>query len=150
VQRLDHRGAEAVTTRSARAQALVEAALVLPLLILMMVGLFDLGRAVYADSTLSNAARVGSRIAIVNQNVGQIQAAAATKAAALDLLPADVSVSFRTNPTDPTSTCSPMRIGCVAFVTVTYQFHPAVPIEGLVGPISLTSTSSQRVEHAAP
>jgi Flp pilus assembly protein TadG len=135
---------------SRRGQALVEAALVLPLLIVMMVGLFDLGRAVYADSTLSNAARVGSRIAIVNQNMSQIQAAAAAKAAALDLLPADVSVSFRTDPTNPLSTCSPMRIGCVAFVTVTYQFHPAVPIEGLVGPITLKSTSSQRVEHAAP
>jgi Flp pilus assembly protein TadG len=131
-------------------QALVEAALVLPLLILMMVGLFDLGRAVYADSTLSNAARVGSRVAIVRQNVSQIQDAVVTKAAALDLAPADVSVSFRSNPTDPTSTCSPMRIGCVAFVTVTYQFHPAVPIEGLVGPITLKSTSSQRVERAAP
>ncbi len=139
-----------VTSRSDRGQALVEAALVLPLLIVLMVGLFDLGRAVYADSTLSNAARVGSRVAIVNQNVSQIQDAAATKAAALDLLPADVSVSFRSNPTDPTSTCSPMRIGCVAFVTVTYQYHPAVPIEGLVGPIVLKSTSSQRVERAAP
>lgn len=136
--------------RSDRGQALVEFALVLPLLILLMVGLFDLGRAVYADSTLSNAARVGSRLAIVNQNVSQIRAAAATKAAALDLLPADVSVSFRSDPTNPSSTCSPMRIGCVAFVTVTYQYHPAVPIEGLVGPIVLTSTSSQRVEHARP
>ena len=133
-----------------RGQALVEFALVLPLLIVLMVGLFDLGRAVYADSTLSNAARVGSRVAIVNQNVSQIQAAAATKAAALDLLPADVSVSFRSDPTNPSSTCSPMRIGCVAFVTVTYQYHPAVPIEGLVGPIVLTSTSSQRVERARP
>jgi hypothetical protein len=43
-----------------------------------------------------------------------------------------------------------MRIGCVAFVTVTYDFHPAVPIEGIVGPIVLKSTSSQRVEKAAP
>lgn len=133
-----------------RGQALVEAALVLPLLIVMMVGLFDLGRAVYADSTLSNAARVGSRVAIVHQTVSQIQDAVVTKAAALDLVRADVSVSFLTNPTDPTSTCSPMRIGCVASVTVTYQFHPAVPIEGLVGPINLQSTSSQRVEKAAP
>jgi ABC-type transport system involved in Fe-S cluster assembly fused permease/ATPase subunit len=138
------------TPRSLRGQALVEFALVLPLLILVMVGLFDLGRAVYADSTLSNAARAGSRVAIVNQNVSEIQAAAVTKAAALDLLPADVSVSFRSDPTDSSSTCTPMRIGCVAFVTVSYQYHPAVPIEGLVGPIVLTSTSSQRVERARP
>ena len=135
---------------SPRGQALVEAALVLPLLILLMVGLFDLGRAVYADSTLANAARVGSRVAIVNQNVGQIQAAAITKAATLDLVAGDVSVSFRTDPTNSASTCSPMRIGCFAFVTVSYQYHPAVPIEGLVGPIVLKSTSSQRVERASP
>jgi hypothetical protein len=138
------------TAQATYGQALVEAALVLPLLILMMVGLFDLGRAVYADSTLSNAARVGSRVAIVNQNVSQIQDAVVTKAAALDLVPADVSVSFRSDPTDPASICSPMRIGCVAFITVTYDFHPAVPIEGIVGPIVLKSTSSQRVEKAAP
>jgi Flp pilus assembly protein TadG len=136
--------------RYSRGQALVEAALVLPLLIVVMVGLFDLGRAVYADSTLANAARVASRVAIVNQNLSDIRAAAIAKAATLDLAAGDVAVSFRTDPTNPASTCNPMRIGCFAFVTVSYQYHPAVPIEGLVGPIVLKSTSTQRVERARP
>lgn len=133
-----------------RGQALVEAALVLPLLILLLVGLFDLGRAVYANTTIGNAARVASRVAIVNQNVSAIQAAAVGKAAGLDVTTGDVAVSFRTDPTDPGSTCSPMRIGCVAVVTVSYPFDPAVPIQGVVGPINLSASSIQRVENVSP
>jgi len=40
-----------------RGQALVEVALILPVFILVLVGIFDLGRAVYAFNTLSNSAR---------------------------------------------------------------------------------------------
>ena len=38
-----------------RGQALVEFALVVPVFILLLVGLFDLGRAVYTFNTISNA-----------------------------------------------------------------------------------------------
>ena len=58
-----------------RGQALVEFALALPILILLLVGIFDLGRAVYAFNTVNNAAREGARLAIVDQNcnaIGQV------------------------------------------------------------------------------
>lgn len=51
---------------SDRAQALVETALVLPLLLLLIVGLFDVGRAIWLSNTLATAVREGSRYGIVH------------------------------------------------------------------------------------
>ena len=48
------------------AQSLVEFALVLPLLLLMVTGLFDVARAAWQENTLAYSAREGSRYAIVH------------------------------------------------------------------------------------
>lgn len=48
-----------------RGQALVETAIVLPLLILLVMGLFEFGRYMYLKNTLNNAARAGARTAVV-------------------------------------------------------------------------------------
>ncbi len=48
-----------------RGQALVEFALVLPLFLLIVFGTIDVGRFVYAHSTLSQAAREGARLGAV-------------------------------------------------------------------------------------
>ena len=50
-------------------QALVEFALVLPIFLLIVFGVFELGRAVFAYNTVANAAREGARVAAVNQIV---------------------------------------------------------------------------------
>ena len=47
--------------RSSSGQSLVEFALILPVLILMLIGTFDLGRVVWANDTVSNAAREAAR-----------------------------------------------------------------------------------------
>ena len=52
---------------ASRGQSLVEFALVFPVVALLIFGLVDLGRAVYAYSTIANAARQGARVAAVNQ-----------------------------------------------------------------------------------
>ena len=44
-----------------RGQALVEFALVIPIVMLVMVGLFDLGRVVFVNNSLSDGARNGAR-----------------------------------------------------------------------------------------
>jgi Flp pilus assembly protein TadG len=49
-----------------RGQALVETALVLPLLLLLIVGLFDIGRAIWLSNTLATAVREGSRYGVVH------------------------------------------------------------------------------------
>jgi Flp pilus assembly protein TadG len=68
-----------------RGQALVEFALALPILILLLVGIFDLGRGVYAFNTVNNAAREGARLAIVDQNCNAIGQAAEQHAASLNV-----------------------------------------------------------------
>ena len=51
--------------RPARGQALVEFALVIPIFLLLIFGLLDMGRFVYMHSTLSQAAREGARLGAV-------------------------------------------------------------------------------------
>lgn len=51
--------------RRARGQSLVEFALVLPVFFILLFGLIDMGRFVYMNSTLSQAAREAARVASV-------------------------------------------------------------------------------------
>jgi len=53
----------AIANPSDRGQAVVEFALVVPVLFLAVFGLFDVGRLVYTNSALSQAAREGARLA---------------------------------------------------------------------------------------
>lgn len=53
-------------TRDDRGQSLVEFALILPVLLILLVGMFDLGRAVLLSETLNSAVREGTRYAIVH------------------------------------------------------------------------------------
>jgi Flp pilus assembly protein TadG len=49
-----------------RGQAMVEFALVIPVFILLLVGLFDFGRVIWVNDTLATAAREAARYAIVH------------------------------------------------------------------------------------
>ena len=53
-----------------RGQSLVEFALLLPLMLLIITGLFDVARAVWEENTLAYAAREGTRYAIVHGTNG--------------------------------------------------------------------------------
>jgi Flp pilus assembly protein TadG len=152
---------------SSNGQGLVEFALVLMPLLVMMMGVFDLGRGIFAYNEVANAAREGGRTAIVNQVVSDIRARAAAQAVALGIptaVPgvcpttggpptgatdtAGICVAF-VDPTDPTKVCSPVVSGCVAVVSVKYTFTPVTPIIGtIIGPLSVTSTTHQVIEAA--
>ena len=56
--------------RRQEGQALIEAALVIPLLLLIAVGIFEFGRAYQTWQILTNAAREGARMAVVPYNPG--------------------------------------------------------------------------------
>jgi len=132
--------------RGVRGQSLVEFALILPVLLIMLFGVFDFGRASYAFNAVSNAAREGARVAIVDQSqTGGIYKAAqeaADQGTALDLDPADpnqVSVTFP----DPFGTC----VGCRAVVRVQYEFTAITPIIGsVIGPITVGTTTEIPIE----
>jgi Flp pilus assembly protein TadG len=55
-----------------RGQSLVEFAITLPLLLLVVTGLVDLGRAVWQSNTLAYAAREGTRYAIVHGSTSAV------------------------------------------------------------------------------
>lgn len=128
-----------------RGQALVEFALVLPLLILILVGILDGGRLIYGYHTANNAAREGGRQAIVDQTLAHVQERAAQHAVALGIDPADVQVDYR-HPDDPENvgSCNAALgtnsiYGCLAVVQVEYSYEAATPILGaLLGPITVT------------
>ncbi len=152
------------TRHRQRGQGLVEFALIFPVLILVLFGLIDLGRAVYDFNTLASASRQGVRIAIVNQNgagAGCVGAGSSTPdttklsahdcavAAAIAVGNVTVSVTYM-DPTD-TTTCSPVAVGCLAEVTTTYQFQAITPIiSSLLGSIAMSSTSKEPVEFVCP
>ena len=53
-------------TRAESGQSLVEFALMLPIILLVITGVFDVARAVWQENTLAYAAREGTRYAIVH------------------------------------------------------------------------------------
>ena len=52
--------------RDSRGQALVEAAIVAPIFFAILFGIIDIGRVIWANDVVSNAAREGARFASVN------------------------------------------------------------------------------------
>ena len=144
--------------RRTRGQALAEFAIVAPVLLLFILGIVDFGRAIYAYNTVANAARMGTRTAIVNQNTADIAGRAAAQATSLGIDAASpctssngVCVAFQDSTGTGTPPCmslfGPDRKSCVAVVTVKYTFSAITPVIGtLIGPIPLASTSIQALE----
>jgi Flp pilus assembly protein TadG len=132
--------------RSRQGQALAEFALVIPIILLAFMGIFDLGRMIFAYNNISNAAREGARTAIVNQNQAAIEAEA--RIGTTGLAPSDVNVPVRVITCTPVT---PVRIGCLISVRVDYTWRPLTPIIGnIVGPITLSATTAMPIEHVAP
>lgn len=139
-----------------RGQALVEFALVFPIFLLIVFGIVDAGRLIFAYNALSNAAREGARVAVVNQaatgtntcntdSTAFAVGCAISAAPVLGLTPADVTVTYR-NSAD-SGGCSPVSIGCIAVVTTSGQFRALTPgISLLIPSLTLTSTTKMPVE----
>jgi len=143
-------------TGGGRGQGLVEFALILPLLLLLLMGIFDFARGIYAYNTVSNAAREGARVAIVNQSAAGGVSLAATKAAnqatalGLDASDsADVDVQYLLP--DLSDQCPSRGLGCIAQVRVNYLFQPLTPIIGsIIGPITVSATTQLPIEFTRP
>lgn len=134
-----------ITRRQGRGQALVEFALIAPIFILILVGLFDVGRLVYAYHTTNNAAREAGRQATVDQTEDHVQQQAALRAVSLGVDDDDVMVDYR-DPASPEAegSCNSelgtdQIYGCLAVIRVPYSYQAATPIIGnLIGPITVT------------
>lgn len=153
----------------ARGQSLVEFALVFPIIILLIAGFVEIGRAVFAYNTIANAARQGARVAAVNQleDVTEcdttrpvedpfephwsIRGCAIVAANTLGITTANVSIAYAPPPST-TLTCDPtIHIGCIATVTVTYDFSVATPfVSMLIGPFTMQQSSQMPIERVFP
>lgn len=101
-----------------RGAAAVEFALLLPLLMLMVFGIIDFGRALNAQITLTQAAREGARVAAIGgQNV-----VTSTQNAATGLNPVTVTV---------TSCPANAGAGVNAVVQASYKFSFITPISAI-------------------
>ncbi len=152
-----------------RGQSLVEFSLVFPIIVLLIVGFFEIGRAVFAFNTIANAARQAVRVATVNQLSDvtdcdatrpvedpyephwSIRGCAIAAANVLGIKTANVSVDYAAPP-GTTLDCDPtLHVGCIATVTVTYNFSVATPfISMLIGPIAMSQSSSMPIERVFP
>lgn len=145
------------TRRNRAGQALVEFALVIPVFLLLLVGLFDLGRAVFAYNTLTNAAREGARLAIVNQDEPSIIEHAKNASAIVELNVPNVDVDFwqiNNDGTPDTSTpCNLVANGCLAVVTFEATYQPITPIISNIvfkNGVTFKATSQLLVEYFCP
>lgn len=150
-------------------QSLVEFSLIFPIIVLLVVGFVEVGRAVFAYNTIANAARQAARVAAVNQlaNVTEcdesrpvedpyephwsIRGCAIAAGFSLGLTTANVGVAYAPPP-GTTLDCDPtLHVGCIASVTLTYQYRISTPFISLViNNFTMTQTSSMPIERVFP
>jgi Flp pilus assembly protein TadG len=140
-----------------RGQAIAEFAIVIPIFLLFLVGLFDLGRAVFAYNTLTNAAREGARTAIVNQYQPSIVQRAKNATAIVELNDPSVTVNFYQTKADGTPdtsrTCALVAVGCLAVVSFEATYQPITPIISNIifrNGVTFTAKSILSVEYSCP
>ena len=116
-------------------QSAVEFALILPVLLMTVFGILDLGRAVYSQMVMSNAVREGCRVAVVqsNSNATVIQAVR-TKAAGVALQAGNITIS------------GPRTPGTTVTVAASFTYLPVTPlISNIVGNSILLQARSSMV-----
>ena len=142
--------------RRRRGQALVEFALIIPLFLLLLVGIFDLGRAVFAYNTLTNAAREGARIAIVNQYEPSIIKRAKDQTAIVELNDPSVAIDFYQVNADgspnTSSQCALIAVGCLAVVSFATYFPITPFISNILfkNGVTFEAVSVLSVEYSCP
>lgn len=103
--------------RSDDGASLVEAAFVLPILILLVFGIVEFGRAYNAQISLTHAAREGAREYAITQDENSAEQVAENAAPSLD----ETNMTFTFGPCNP---------GQPAQVTIAYPFEYDIPLFG--------------------
>ena len=155
--------------RRERGQALVEFAFVLPIIVLVIAAFIEIGRAVFAYNTVANAARQGARVAAVNQLADttdcdesrpiedpyephwSIRGCAVAAAGALGISSANVTISYAPPPST-TLDCDPtLHVGCIAAITVSYNYSVATPfLNWVIHAFTMSQTSEMPIERVFP
>ncbi|WP_052352886.1 TadE/TadG family type IV pilus assembly protein [Neobacillus dielmonensis] len=122
--------------KSENGQSLVEFALVLPVLIMLLFGIVDFGRAFHAYLTIDHAGREAARAASIGKNDSEIKQIAKNQGVDISLKEEWVSVSTTTSGSEK-----------IATITITYPFQFITPVLGpLVKTIELKDETQMRIE----
>jgi Flp pilus assembly protein TadG len=143
-----------------RGQSLVEFALVLPIFLVMVMAIVDLGLSVFAYNSITNAAREGARLAIVNQDSTGVVARAKSQASVARSQTVTVAY-YRANAdgtpdtasTCPLATSTYIAVGCLAVVTFQGTYAPITPLIGNIvfkGGITFSAKTVLPVEYSCP
>lgn len=106
-----------------RGAAAVELALVLPILVTLVFGIAEFGRAYQTATTLSGAARAGARVMALQNDAAAARSAAKTAAGSVPLTDAQIAVSPVPCVSTPTSSVS-------TTVTITYPMKYVTKLFG--------------------
>jgi len=122
-----------------RGQALVELALVVPVLLTLVLGVVEFGRLFSAYMTIQHAAREGARLGVLGATDAEIISRVQANSSALDLALLTVSVTPGYAMRTP---------GSIMTVSVAYSFRVIVPIiNTLLGStIPVAANVAMRVE----
>lgn len=125
--------------RNQRGQAMVELALVLPVLLVLFMGVVEFGRIFHSYLIITNASREGARVAIVGKSDIKITERISEAAAGLDITKLEISI-------DPDS--ETRKTGDLATVQVSYSLDLAFPLFGtlIADPLIITSQTKMRME----
>lgn len=140
--------------------AIVELALVAPLLILLMIGIIDIGRFARETITIGNAARAGAQFGAYSTSnstdTASIASTAQSDAIDVALLPTDVSsstyCSCGASPGTHVTACNPTppcasgdHLDSFVIVTVTKSFTSLISYPGIPTTFALSKTASQEI-----
>ncbi len=111
---------------------MVEFAMVVPFLILLTLGVVDLGRVIFINTMLSAAVQDGARIGAVSSNFSMIQQGVEAKLVGVEV--GEVTISIE-------------RTDVYTEVGVVYTFNPITPIiSNIIGSEGLTLRRSARMQ----
>jgi Flp pilus assembly protein TadG len=133
-----------------RGQALVEFAIALPIFLVLMMGIFDLGRAVYQYNGVSEAAREIARVTSVHPGttLGNSTETAAVVATQKGLIPNLASPTFTCIDIDGSTlnTSTTCVAGNQVKVVIVAPYRPVTPLLGLIGTWNMQSTSAVSIQ----
>jgi len=135
---------------SERGAALVEFAIVLPLLLILLFGVIDFGFLINRNTMINNAAREGGREAMFGSDVSTIEARIRDAAAILDQDRLTVTITCTTPDRLPCPGAydDNWAAGGSVLVQVDYEYRYITPVADMfgIGPPTLSSTVEMRIE----
>jgi len=124
--------------KNQKGQALVEFTIILPILLLLVMGIFQFGMMINSYLTIQNAVREGARVAIVGSTDTEIIQQMKQTSPALNSNQLSINI---------TPSQQMRRSGEALTIKASYQYQMTVPIiSNLFGQVTLNAQTSMRME----